>query len=70
MYLLDELTKEYQKALVKDAETARKFEVADNDASAQSDWRVKAGDFLIDSGLKLRGRHSKKKHTRASFPIS
>ena len=70
MYLLDELTKEYQKTLLKDAKLARKFEVAENDTAVDNGWRVKAGDFLIDSGLRLKGSQNKKKQTRASFPVS
>lgn len=66
MYLLDELTKEYQKTLLKDAELAKKFEPASSDVAGDNSWRVKAGDFLIDSGLKLKG----KKPTKGQAPVS
>jgi len=70
MYLLDELAREYQKVLLKDAELARKFRDTASGISAEHSWRVKVGDFLINSGLKLKNNHPKNKNKGASLPIS
>jgi len=57
MYFLDELTKEHQKELLQDAESARAFrQVEDKEAKVQTRLRNTVGDLLINSGLKLKGQ--------------
>ncbi len=57
MYLLEELASEYQKVLLNEAKTARKFYQAEGNGSGlQNRWRVRLGNFLIASGLKLKGQ--------------
>ncbi len=56
MDFLKELVAEHQKHLLQEAKTAAKFNVAPSDGPS---WRVKVGNFLISSGLKLKGQRFK-----------
>jgi hypothetical protein len=74
MYLLEELVKEYQQVLLNEAKTARKFNQAEGNGSwLQNRWRVGLGNFLIASGLKLKGQYQNAGQAapnRVSLPLS
>ena len=59
MYFLDELTKEHQNELLREAELARSVNQGeDKKAKVQARLRNALGDLLINGGLKLKGQHS------------
>jgi len=54
MYLLDEVTKEYQKDRLREAEVRRLLKAGRQPGKLQTQLLIKLGDLLVANGLKLK----------------